>query len=116
MFDKFVSVLSSKERKDRFFSSYYTSSFRFFKPKIRLNMNFFRKNNIFSDAFSRKDDKSRSKNGPATVTIMLGETEVENGSSAEWEAGENELTITVSGGAPDTVYVVTVTKTEEETT
>lgn len=52
----------------------------------------------------------------ATVTIMLGETEVENGSSAEWAAGENELTITVSGGAPDTVYVVTVTKTEEEET
>ena len=45
----------------------------------------------------------------ATVTIMLGETEIENGSSATWAEGENELTITVSGGAPDTVYTVTVT-------
>lgn len=46
----------------------------------------------------------------ATVEIMLGETEIENGSSATWEVGENELVITVSGGAPDTVYTVTVTK------
>lgn len=45
----------------------------------------------------------------AEVTIMLGETEIENGTSATWEEGENELTITVSGGAPDTVYTVTVT-------
>ena len=52
----------------------------------------------------------------ATVVIMLGETEIENGESATWEIGENELTITVSGGAPDTVYTVAVTKTEEEST
>ena len=45
----------------------------------------------------------------ATVKIMLGTTEIENGSSATWAEGENELTITVSGGAPDTVYTVTVT-------
>ena len=45
----------------------------------------------------------------AEVTIMLGETEIENGASATWAEGENELTITVSGGAPDTVYTVTVT-------
>ena len=46
----------------------------------------------------------------ATVAILNGETEVENGESASWAEGENTLTITVSGGAPDTVYTVTVTK------
>ena len=45
----------------------------------------------------------------ATVKIMLGETEIENGASATWAEGDNELTITVSGGAPDTVYTVVVT-------
>ena len=45
----------------------------------------------------------------ATVKIMLGTTEIENASSATWAEGENVLTITVSGGAPDTVYTVTVT-------
>lgn len=45
----------------------------------------------------------------AEVAIMLGDTEIENGSSATWAEGENELVITVSGGAPDTVYTVTVT-------
>ena len=44
----------------------------------------------------------------ATVEILVGETEVENGESATWESGENVVTITVSGGAPDTVYTVTV--------
>lgn len=45
----------------------------------------------------------------ATVVIMLGETEIENGQSATWSEGDNELVITVSGGAPDTVYTVVVT-------
>lgn len=45
----------------------------------------------------------------AEITIMLGETEIENGSSATWEQGDNELVITVKGGAPDTVYTVVVT-------
>lgn len=45
----------------------------------------------------------------AEITIMLGETEIENGTSATWESGDNELVITVSGGAPDTVYTVVVT-------
>ena len=48
------------------------------------------------------------------MVIMLGETEVTNGGNATWEAGENELTITVSGGAPDTVYTVTVTKEDAQ--
>ena len=48
----------------------------------------------------------------AEIEIILGEsTEIENGSSATWETGENTLTITVTGGAPATVYTVTVTKT-----
>ena len=46
----------------------------------------------------------------ATVKIMVGTTEIENGSSASWDEGENTLTITVSGGAADTVYTVTVTR------
>ena len=46
----------------------------------------------------------------AEVTIMLGETEIENGTSATWAEGENELTITVSDGTEETVYTVTVTK------
>lgn len=43
----------------------------------------------------------------AEVTILVGDTEIENGSSAEWEIGENTLTITVNDGDP---YVVTVTR------
>ena len=46
----------------------------------------------------------------ATVTILLGETAIENGSSPTWEAGENTLTITVTNGEDETVYTVTVTK------
>lgn len=40
---------------------------------------------------------------------MLGETSIENGSSATWAEGENVLTITVTGTADTTVYTVTVT-------
>ena len=47
----------------------------------------------------------------ATVTIVLGEsTEVTNGESATWAAGENTLTITVTNGGSEKVYTVTVTK------
>lgn len=47
------------------------------------------------------------------ITIMLGETEIQNGENATWESGENELTITVScAGGEDTVYTVTVTAGE----
>ena len=45
----------------------------------------------------------------ADVTIMLGETEIENGSNATWAEGENELVITVQGTVDETVYTVTVT-------
>lgn len=50
----------------------------------------------------------------ATVVILNGETEVENGTAASWAEGENTLTITVSGGAPDTVYTVVVTREAAE--
>lgn len=46
----------------------------------------------------------------ATVEILVGETEIENGSNASWEEGENTLTITVTNGTSETVYTVTVTK------
>jgi hypothetical protein len=46
----------------------------------------------------------------ATVEILIGETEIENGTNASWEAGENTLTITVTNGTSETVYTVTVTK------
>ena len=45
----------------------------------------------------------------AEVEILLGETEIENGSSATWTEGENVLTITVTGTTDSTVYTVTVT-------
>lgn len=40
---------------------------------------------------------------------MLGETEIDNGTSATWAEGENELVITVTGTVDSTVYTVTVT-------
>lgn len=46
----------------------------------------------------------------ATVEILVGETEIENGTNATWEEGENTLTITVTNGTSETVYTVTVTK------
>lgn len=45
----------------------------------------------------------------AEVEILLGETEIDNGSSATWAEGENVLTITVTGTVDSTVYTVTVT-------
>lgn len=44
------------------------------------------------------------------MTIMLGDTEITNGTSATWEEGENELTITVAGGGDETVYTVIVSR------
>ena len=46
----------------------------------------------------------------ATVEILVGETEIENASSATWELGENTVTITVTDGTVSKVYTVTVTK------
>lgn len=47
----------------------------------------------------------------AEVVIKLGETEIDNESSATWETGENTLTVTVTNGDEEEVYTVTVTKT-----
>lgn len=49
----------------------------------------------------------------ATVTILNGETPVENGTAATWQEGPNTVTITVKNGAAQKVYTVTVTKTTE---
>ena len=46
----------------------------------------------------------------AEVEILVGETEIENGASATWEAGENIVTVTVTDGTVSKVYTVTVTK------
>ena len=46
----------------------------------------------------------------ATVEIKVGETEIENGSQANWSEGENVLTVKVTNGAQSTSYTVTVTK------
>ena len=44
------------------------------------------------------------------VEISLGATPIENGTAAEWAAGENTLTIDVTNGSESTTYTVTVTK------
>lgn len=49
----------------------------------------------------------------ATVTILNGETPVENETAATWQEGPNTVTITVKNGAAQKVYTVTVTKTAE---
>lgn len=46
----------------------------------------------------------------ATVTILNGETPVENGTAATWSEGANTVTITVKNGTAQKVYTVTVTK------
>ena len=47
----------------------------------------------------------------ATVTILNGETPVENGTAATWSEGANTVTITVKNGTAQKVYTVVVTKT-----
>lgn len=46
----------------------------------------------------------------AELTIMVGETEIENEGTATWEDGENTLTIDVVNGEETETYTVTVTK------
>lgn len=46
----------------------------------------------------------------ATVEITVGETEIDNGSSATWETGENVVTVKVTDGSVSKTYTVTVTK------
>jgi hypothetical protein len=56
----------------------------------------------------------------AVIEIVLTNSEEEegvavaNGAYATWASGENVLTITVTDGASETVYVVTVTKEQGE--
>ena len=54
----------------------------------------------------------------AEIEILLGDTEIDNGSSPDWETGENTLTIKVTASdefATETkTYTVKVTKTELE--
>ena len=47
----------------------------------------------------------------ATVTILNGETHIDNGTAATWVDGANTVTITVKNGTAQKVYTVTVTKT-----
>ena len=47
----------------------------------------------------------------ATVTILNGETPVENGQAATWSEGANMVTITVKNGTAQKVYTVSVSKT-----
>jgi hypothetical protein len=47
----------------------------------------------------------------ATVTILNGETHIDNGTAATWVDGANTVTITVKNGTAQKVYTVTVNKT-----
>lgn len=46
----------------------------------------------------------------AEITILNGETPVTNGSAATWAEGANTVKVTVTNGAAQEVYTVTVTK------
>lgn len=46
----------------------------------------------------------------AAVTILNGETPVNNGAAAAWAEGANTVTITVKNGTAQKIYTVTVTK------
>lgn len=48
--------------------------------------------------------------GEAVITIKNGETAVDNGAAATWEAGANVVTIDVAIGGETETYTVTVTK------
>lgn len=48
----------------------------------------------------------------ASVTILNGTAEVENGTAATWSTGANTVKITVKNGTEQEVYTVTVTKQE----
>ena len=45
----------------------------------------------------------------ATVEITVNDVELENGASATWEEGTNEVEIKVTGDDGSTTYTVTVT-------
>lgn len=46
----------------------------------------------------------------ATLELLFGETEIENGSSVTWDEGENTITVNVANGSERETYTVVVTK------
>lgn len=46
----------------------------------------------------------------SVVTIKINGAEIDNGTAATWEDGENSVDITVANGSETEVYTVTVTK------
>ena len=57
------------------------------------------------------DKVTATADASLTISIKLNDETFENGSNATWEAGENELEITVTNSASEKkVYTVTVTK------
>lgn len=61
-----------------------------------------------------KDKVTATADESLTIEIELNGDELENGSDATWDAGENELVITVSNSAgEEKVYTVTVTNAPE---
>lgn len=61
-----------------------------------------------------KDKVTASADESLTVTIEVNDVEIENGDDATWDAGENEVVITVENSAgEEKVYTVTVTNAPE---
>lgn len=54
-----------------------------------------------------------AKDGEAEITILNGDTPVDNGLAATWGDGENEVTIEVAVGTETELYTVVVTKTAQ---
>lgn len=61
-----------------------------------------------------KDKVTATADESLTVTIEVNDVEIENGDDATWDAGENEVVITVTNSASEKkVYTVTVTNAPE---
>lgn len=61
-----------------------------------------------------KDKVTATADESLTVTIEVNDVEIENGEDATWDAGENEVVITVTNSASEEkVYTVTVTNAPE---
>ena len=50
-----------------------------------------------------------AESADAEIEITVNDAELENGSSATWEEGDNEVVIEVTGDSGTTTYTVTVT-------
>lgn len=50
-----------------------------------------------------------AESADAEIEITVNDVELENGSSATWEEGDNEVVIEVTGDSGTTTYTVTVT-------